>query len=144
MAGVNGYPGYVSDFVRGDTHKIKVQPTFVDENGAIQDITLSDYEFHLIFATAFSPDVDPLLKIIVPAGENLDSSLESVTIMVNGAQSESMPSGEVYYQIKMINAADITDVHTMDMGKINIMPRANPNTSLTSQNLGTVQALETI
>lgn len=122
-SGINGYPGYVTDCVRGDTHKIKVQPTFVDENGVIQDITLSDYEFHLDIDSDLDSSTTAELSIVVAAGDNLDSSLKSVTIVINATQSGGLTAGEKYYQITMINASDSTEAHVLDMGKITVMER---------------------
>ena len=123
MAGVNGCSGYVSDFVRGSMHKIKVQPTFVDENGVIQDVILSDYEFHLDIAPDLDPSTAAELSIVVAAGDNLDSSLKAVTVVIDAAQSGSLDAGEKYYQITMVNASDSTEAHVLDMGNITVMER---------------------
>jgi len=122
MSGINGYPGYVRDIVQGESRKIKVHPIFTDENGVVQSVTLSDYDFKITFAADLDTSTPADLEVTVPAGTGLDSELTTVEINVNATQTAGLPVGEEYYQITMINASDSSEAHIMDMGKINILP----------------------
>ncbi len=120
--GIYGYPGYVSDLVIGGSRKIKVEPIFVDEDGVVQEVTLSDYEFHLDIAPDLDKDTPVELAIVVAAGDNLDSALKTVDIIINASQSGGLTAGEKYYWITMVNGSDPTEVHILDMGKIQAQP----------------------
>ncbi len=122
MAGINGYPGALSDIVRGDYRILEVHVSLVDGDGNPMQTNLQNMEFYLTFGdldTGTAPD----LEIHVPAGENLDEAQDMVEIHITSIQSASLAAGDIYYSVRMVDTtvAGAGKAFVLDMGQIAIL-----------------------
>jgi hypothetical protein len=113
MAGINNYPGFLSDIVQGDTKDFRIAITL---EGVAVDITGSTFYLTL--------DVD---KVIATAPE-LEVTITSLSDPTNGittgtitdTETAALTAGTMYYSLRYVTAAGKT--YVLDMGEITVLP----------------------
>jgi hypothetical protein len=111
MAGINGYPGFISDFVRGTTKDFIIS---ISRDGQPVDITGS--KFYITFAYDQDPATAPALEIVIdpPTNPTEGKTLGEIT----DTDTWSLNAGSVYYSVRYINASGAA--YVIDMAKIKV------------------------
>lgn len=111
MAGINGFPGFISDFVRGTTRDFHIS---VKKDGEAVDIT--GCKFYITFSEACLPVETPQLEIII---DPPSSPLTGETIgVIADDQTLTFKAQTYYYSVRFINASG--SAYVVDMGKIKV------------------------
>lgn len=111
MAGINGYPGFISDFVRGTTKDFIIT---ISRNGAPVDITGA--KFYISFAYDQDPNTVP--ELVVTIDPPTDPTNGRTVGKISGAETWLLNAGTVYYSVRYITAAG--DPYVIDMAKIKV------------------------
>ena len=111
MAGINNYPGFLSDFVRGTTKDFTIR---ISKNGEPVDITGS--KFVLTISTQQKPDNVPDLEIVIDPPTHPTEG--STTGRVTDSQTFALSAGTYYYSIRYVNS--LGHAYVIDMGKIRV------------------------
>jgi hypothetical protein len=111
MAGINGYPGFIGDFVRGTTKDFVIT---VSRDGVPVDITGS--KFYISFAYDVNPNTPPELVIIIDPPTH---PTEGKTIgQITDTETWSLNAGTVYYSVRYIDPTG--QAYVIDMAKIKV------------------------
>jgi hypothetical protein len=108
MAGINGYPGFISDFVRGTTKDFIIT---ISRNGVPVDITGA--KFYVSFAYDRDPDTAP--ELVVTIDPPTDPTNGKTIGKITGAETWALTAGTVYYSLRYIT--DSGDAYVFDMAK---------------------------
>ncbi len=127
MAGINGFPGALSDLVRGDYRILQVHVSLEDAAGNPMQTSLQNMEFYLTFGD-LDTQTAPVLEIHVPAGQNLDDTQETVEIHITSTDSAALAAGEIHYSVRMIDTTVQGKAFVLDMGTINVLEAVSSRT----------------
>lgn len=127
MAGINGYPGFITDFPRGHTKKFVIEMTRDvqdpedpdNEDATIEEpIDLTGCKFYVTFDEDLDTDTAPLIEVeIDPPTDPLNGRTTGV---ITDTQSFGLEGGnKLYYSVRFINMDGETFV--IDMGRIKIL-----------------------
>jgi hypothetical protein len=109
MAGVNGFPGFLTDFTRGTTKDFEIR---ISKNGEPIDITGA--KFIIAFAQSFADE--PVLRIDI---DNPTDPVEGKTVgEITDTDSLSLDPGKWCYSVKYINPTGKS--YVIDQGKIKL------------------------
>ncbi len=111
MAGIENYPGFISDFVRGTTKDFVITIT---RDG--QPVDLTGSKFYISFAYDMDPDTAP--ELVITIDPPTDPVNGRTVGKITGQQTWSLRDGVVYYSVRWITAAG--DPYVIDMGKIKV------------------------
>lgn len=112
MAGINGFPGFITDIVRGSTRDFHIAMT---KNDVPVDITGS--QFYVTFREVIDPIAEPTLEILIdPPTAPLDGETVGV---ITDEQTYALPVCTLYYSVKFINSDGAA--YVIDMGKIKVL-----------------------
>lgn len=112
MAGINNYPGFISNFVRGTTKDFIIT---IKREGNPVDITGA--KFYISFAYDQDPDTIPELVISIdPPSDPINGRTIG---KISGNETWSLRAGTVYYSVRYITAAG--DPYVIDMAKIKVI-----------------------
>jgi len=113
MAGINGYSGFLSDIVQGNTKdfriSVKLANTPVDITGG---------KFYLTLATDKNSSTEPTLEIEIIELSDPTNGIAVGTI--SDTQTTALNTGSYYYSLRYITVAG--KAYVMDMGKIKVRP----------------------
>lgn len=109
MAGVNGFPGFLSDFTRGTTKDFEIR---ISKDGSAVDITGA--KFILAFAPSFSDDPTLRVEITSPTDPENGKTVGTIT----DTESLSLDAGKWCYSVKYINPSGKS--YVIDQGKIKL------------------------
>ena len=112
MAGINGFAGFISDFIRGTTRDFSIK---LSRDGVPIDIT--DCKFYITFSRDITHLTEPELEIVI----------DSPTDPINGSTVGKITDDEtwlfsvgfLFYSVRFVNA--IGDTYVIDMGKIKVI-----------------------
>lgn len=123
MAGINGFPGFLSDFPKGHTKKFTIEMTVEREDinnpGSVikEPIDLTGCKFYLTFDVDLESDTAPPLEILIdPPSDPLNGK---TSVVISDTQSASLEAGKMFYSVRFVNADG--EVFVIDMGKIKIL-----------------------
>lgn len=112
MAGLNNFPGFLTDIVQGSTKDFVIS---IRKDGAPVDITGS--KFYLTIDTDRDISTTPLLEIIIdPPTDPVNGK---TTGTISDSDTLSLPVGTVYYSVRYINPAG--KAYVIDLGKIKVL-----------------------
>lgn len=112
MAGINGFPGFITNFVRGTTRDFYIS---ISKDGAPTDIT--GCKFYLTISDNVNPNTDPVLEIII---DPPTSPLTGETVgVITDEQTFALSAQTYYYSLRFVNDSDAA--YVIDMGKIKVL-----------------------
>ena len=112
MAGLNGYPGFISDILRGDTKDFVIE---ISRNGAAVDI--SGAKFVIVFKAEFDPEAPAIMtKTIDPPTDPTNGKTDGE---LTDTETLALSPGQLYYTVRYINPAG--KAYVIDMGKIEVL-----------------------
>lgn len=117
MAGLNGFPGFISDIVQGSTRDftIKIQRNVDD---VITPVDLTGAKFYVSFA--YDEDKDTVPEFVVTIDPPTDPT-NGITIgTILASDTIDLTPGLMYYSVRYINPAG--KPYVIDMGEIEIFP----------------------
>jgi len=123
MAGMNGYPGYITDFPKGHTKKFSISMSIEiddpnNEGSKMEEpVDLTGCKFYITFDTDLESTTAPVLEIIVDPPT--DPTNGKTSVIINDAQTLGLEAGKIFYSIRFVNADG--EAFVIDMGKIKIL-----------------------
>jgi hypothetical protein len=111
MAGINGFPGFITDFVRGTTKDF----TIVLGLGQ-NPIDITDCKFYITFVTKISPSEIPVLEITIDSPT--DPLNGTTTGTITDEQTYSLEARKYYYSVRFEKQNGAT--YVIDMGKVTV------------------------
>ena len=109
MAGINDFPGFLKDFVRGSTKNFIIA---VSKAGVPVDITGA--KFYVSINTVQDPDVTPIIELTIdPPTDPINGKTLGV---LTDEQTFSLPVATYYYSVKYITPLGAG--YVIDMGKV--------------------------
>lgn len=111
MTGINGFTGFISDFVRGTTKDFFIS---IQRNGEIANIT--GCKFYVTFSKSINPTQDVALEIIIdPPTSPLTGE---TTGTITDTETFSLSAGIYYYSVRFVNSEGAT--YVIDMGQVKV------------------------
>lgn len=112
MAGINGFPGFINDFVRGTTKDFKIT---MSQDGVPIDIT--GCKFYITIAVDLDPETIPDLEITIdPPTDPLNGA---TTGTITDTQTYALTAQTYVYSVRFINIAGAA--YVIDMGKLKVL-----------------------
>lgn len=117
MAGIEGYPGFLSDITQGSTRDFVIKLSHRIE-GVREPIDLTGSKFYLTLDKDRNVGTSPVLEvsIILPT-----DPLDGITVgKIPASDTASLAVGGYFYSVRWINS--IGDPYVIDLGIVTVNP----------------------
>ena len=118
MAGLEGYPGFLSDITQGSTRDFIIKLSRKLDNDIIEPIDLTGSKFYITFDKDRNVGTSPVLEISILIPTDPENGL--TTGKITASQSMNLEIGGYFYSVRWINT--LGDPYVIDLGIININP----------------------
>ena len=116
MAGLNGFPGFISDIVQGSTRDftITVQRTV---NGVTSAVDLTGAKFYVSFG--YDKDIDTAPEFVVEIDPPTDPTNGITLGSIPAADTLDLDVGKIFYSVRYISSAG--KPYVIDYARIKIL-----------------------